>query len=112
MLAVLAARAQGTTRFDGVGELAFKESNRLELLGDNLRRIGVGVDSTDDSLIVHGTDKPLGGRIETGGDHRMAMAFAVLSAVGNSGVEVPDRLSPVVSYPDFFQDLSRVTGDA
>ncbi len=112
ILAVLAARAQGTTRFDGVGELAFKESNRLELLGDNLRRIGVGVDSTDDSLIVHGTDKPLGGRIATGGDHRMAMAFAVLSAMGNSGVEVPDRLSPVVSYPDFFQDLSRITGDA
>ncbi len=112
VLAVLAARAQGETVFEGVGELAFKESDRLSLLASNLRSLGVEAESTRDSLVVTGTDKPLQGFVDTGGDHRIAMAFSVLAASNRSEIELSESDSPRVSYPDFFNHLRQIfSGD-
>ncbi len=112
VLAVLAARAQGETVFEGVGELAFKESDRLSLLASNLRSLGVAAESTRDSLVVRGTDKPLKGFVDTGGDHRIAMAFSVLAASNRSEIELSESDSPRVSYPDFFNHLRQIfSGD-
>jgi 3-phosphoshikimate 1-carboxyvinyltransferase len=108
VLAVLAARAEGESVFRGVGELRVKESDRLALLAQNLRVLGVQAEASGESLTVVGTDSPPRGRVETAGDHRLAMAFAVLAGVPGARVELSECESVAVSYPRFFADLARV----
>jgi 3-phosphoshikimate 1-carboxyvinyltransferase len=108
VLAVLAARAEGESVFRGVGELRVKESNRLALLARNLRALGVEVEVEGDTLTVAGTGRPPRGRVETVGDHRLAMAFAVLGGVPGAQVELSECQSVAISYPGFFADLERV----
>jgi 3-phosphoshikimate 1-carboxyvinyltransferase len=108
VLACLAARAEGTSVFHGVGELRVKESDRLALIAGNLRALGVSAVSAGDTLTVEGTDRPPRGRVVTAGDHRLAMAFAVLGTVPGAAVRLDDRTCVAVSYPAFFRDLGRV----
>ena len=108
VLAVLAATAAGVTTFHGVGELRVKESDRLGLLEANLRAVGVQCEAYEDSLTVEGTEAPPKGAVETGLDHRMAMAFAVLGRVPGAAIRLSEYASPGVSYPGFFDDLDRV----
>jgi len=107
VLAVLAARAAGTSSIRGAGELRVKESDRLELLAAGLRELGVACREREDGLEIEGTGAPLEGRVRTGGDHRIAMAFGLLSAAGHD-VEVDDRTCARVSYPGFWDDLERL----
>lgn len=107
-LAVLAARIPGTSEIRGAGELRVKESDRLALLAENLEELGVGVEEREDGLRVRGHEGPLRGRVRTGGDHRIAMAFGVLSALPGNSVELDDRECVSVSYPGFWEDLRRV----
>ena len=107
LLACLAARAQGTSVFQGVGELRYKESDRLALVVTNLVALGVDALAEGDTLRVTGTDRPLRGRVVTAGDHRLAMAFAVLGTAPGGEFALDDARCVAVSYPDFFTDLSR-----
>ncbi len=108
LLACLASRAAGTSVFRGVGELRVKESDRLALVARNLEALGVRAWSEGDTLHVEGTDRPPRGRVATAGDHRLAMAFAVLGTVPGSRVTLDDRDCVAVSYPTFFDDLRMV----
>ncbi|UCD23918.1 MAG: 3-phosphoshikimate 1-carboxyvinyltransferase [Gemmatimonadota bacterium] len=110
MLAGLAARATGETVFRSVGELRVKESNRLELIATNLRALGAAASVEGDDLYVEGSDRPLSGWVETAGDHRLAMAFAVLGTVQGSEIKLSEMGSAGVSYPGFLDDLRMVTG--
>jgi len=110
VLAVLASGAAGETVFRGVGELRVKESDRLEMIARNLRAVGGDAEVVGDDLHVRGTDRPPRGRIDTAGDHRLAMAFAVLGTVPGARVELSERKSVAVSYPGFFTDLRRMSG--
>lgn len=110
VLAVLASRARGRTVFRGVGELRVKESDRLARLAENLQRLGVQATSDGDTLAVEGTDRAPSGAVDTAGDHRLAMAFAVLGTMAGARVRLSERRSVAISYPGFFADLSRVTG--
>jgi 3-phosphoshikimate 1-carboxyvinyltransferase len=112
LLACLAARAEGTSVFHGVGELRVKESDRLALVAQNLAAAGVEARAEADTLFVTGTDRPLRGRVATAGDHRLAMAFAVLGTAPGGELELDDPACVAVSYPDFFQDLVRALTDA
>ncbi len=112
LLAVVASRAEGETRFRSVGELRVKESDRLGLLAANLRALGAEAEVEGDDLLVQGCERPPCGRVDTGGDHRLAMAFAVLGTLPGAQVELSERASAAVSYPDFFQDLARIRVDA
>ena len=108
LLACLAARAEGTTVVRGAAELRVKESDRIAAVVSNLRRIGVQADELDDGFSVEGSDAPLSGRVETHGDHRIAMAFGVLAALPGNAIEVDDRACVAVSYPGFWADLDKV----
>lgn len=112
ILAVLASRASGESIFRRVGELRVKESNRLELLAANLRAVGCRAEVQGDDLYVAGSDAPPQGRVETAGDHRIAMAFAVLGTLERASVTLSERASPAISYPGFFDDLARIDTDA
>ncbi len=110
VLAVLASRAEGRSVFRGVAELRVKESDRLELIARNLRAVGASAEARADTLWVEGSGRPPVGRVETAGDHRLAMAFAVLGTVTGSRIELSETGSVAVSYPGFFHDLRRVIG--
>jgi len=107
VLAVLASRAHGATVFRDVGELRVKESNRLELVAANLRAVGARAEARGNDLHIEGSDTPPRGRVVTASDHRLAMAFAVLGTVGGADVQLSEKKSVAISYPDFFRDLKR-----
>lgn len=107
ILAVLASRASGETAFRSVGELRVKESNRLDLLARDLRAVGTAAEVQGEDLIVRGGTAPPTGRVETAGDHRLAMAFAVLGTVAAADVRLSEERSVAVSFPRFFETLAR-----
>ncbi|MEO5798454.1 MAG: 3-phosphoshikimate 1-carboxyvinyltransferase [Gemmatimonadales bacterium] len=110
ILACLAARASGTSRFRSVEELRVKESDRLALMVSNLRAVGVTAAAEGDDLVVVGTDAPLVGRVITSGDHRIAMAFAVLGKGGGSQIDIDDPGCAAVSFPGFAAALEGLAG--
>ncbi|MEP6590132.1 MAG: 3-phosphoshikimate 1-carboxyvinyltransferase [Gemmatimonadota bacterium] len=110
ILACLAARATGTSRFRSVAELRVKESDRLALMVSNLRAVGVEAAAEGDDLVVQGTDAPLAGRVTTGGDHRIAMAFMVLGRQHGARIRVDDPDCAAVSFPGFAAALGRLSG--
>jgi 3-phosphoshikimate 1-carboxyvinyltransferase len=110
VLAVLASRAEGETVFREVGELRVKESDRLGLLAENLRAVGGSAEVSGNDLRVTGTDEPPRGRVDTAGDHRLALAFAVLGKLPGARIELSEHASMAVSYPGFLDDLERITG--
>jgi 3-phosphoshikimate 1-carboxyvinyltransferase len=101
MLAALATRARGTTVFRGVGELRVKESDRLGLIAANIRAVGGIAEVVADNLHVTGSDRPPVGRVTTEGDHRLAMAFAVLGTLPGARVKVDNMTCAAVSFPGF-----------
>jgi 3-phosphoshikimate 1-carboxyvinyltransferase len=105
LLAVLASRAAGATTFHQVGELRVKESNRLELIAANLRAIGAQAEAEGNVLRVEGSDRLPAGRVRTDGDHRIAMAFAVLGTIPGARVQVDDLSCADVSFPRFAETL-------
>ena len=110
LLACLASRAEKgwTSVFRGVGELRVKESDRLALVASNLAALGVAARTEGDTLFVEGGAPPPRGRVVTAGDHRLAMAFAVLGTVPGADVQLDDSRSVAISYPGFFRDLASV----
>ena len=108
VLACVAARAAGETRVTGAAELRLKESDRIAGTVTNLRAIGADAEELPDGFVILGSDRPLRGLVRTRGDHRIAMAFGVLGAVGGNAIEIDDRGCVDVSYPGFWSDLARV----
>jgi len=108
LLAVLASRAAGTTVFKDVGELRVKESDRLGLMAANLRAVGALAEVQGDDLHVSGSDRPPSGRIRTEGDHRLAMAFAVLGTVRGARIAIDDMRCADVSFPRFRETLASI----
>lgn len=106
LLAVLAARATGVTRFESVGELRVKESDRLQAIVDGLNALGADVAVEGDDLVVSGPATFSGAELDSLGDHRLAMAFAVAGLVAAGEVTI-DRFEAVdVSYPEFAEHLA------
>ncbi|MEO6526943.1 MAG: 3-phosphoshikimate 1-carboxyvinyltransferase [Gemmatimonadaceae bacterium] len=109
LVACLAAYATGETRVTGAEELRVKESDRIAVVVNNLRALGADAEELPDGYVVRGTSPVLRGMVTTHGDHRMAMAFGVLAALPGNEIAIDDRECVAVSYPDFWNDLSRVT---
>jgi 3-phosphoshikimate 1-carboxyvinyltransferase len=108
LLAVLASRAAGTTTFRQVGELRVKESDRLGLVAENLRAVGIRAEVIGDDLVVEGSDRAPRGKVRTAADHRLAMAFAVLGTVPGARVSIDDMACAAVSFPGFSETLRAI----
>lgn len=111
MLACLASRARGETRITDAAELRVKESDRIRAVVENLRALGATAEELPDGMRIVGSDVPLRGRVVTHGDHRLAMAFGILSALPGNQITIDDPACVDVSYPTFWDDLARATGD-
>jgi len=101
---VAAALAEGRSVFRGLEELRVKESDRLAVMAEGLRRIGARVEEAPDGLIIDGTGgEPLpgGGPIATHLDHRIAMSFAVAGLASRTGVTIDDMRPVATSFPGF-----------
>ena len=107
-LAVMASRIPGVSVIEGAAELRHKESDRLALIARNLRQLGADCEEVNDGLRIRGSDSVLSGVAETGGDHRLAMAFGVLARLPGMQVDVDDPDAVDVSFPGFWETLDRL----
>ncbi|MEJ2603203.1 MAG: 3-phosphoshikimate 1-carboxyvinyltransferase [Gammaproteobacteria bacterium] len=101
VLFVAAACARGDTVFTGIGELRVKESDRIAAMAEGLRALGVEVEETVDSARVRGRERLEGGRVDSHGDHRIAMAFAVAGVAADASVHIVDVANVGTSFPGF-----------
>ncbi len=111
VLALVAAHAQGITVFREVGELRVKETDRLRAVIDGLEALGV--DAWEDGNDLHiegqpGLVAPAGLVFDSGGDHRLAMTWALVGLVGREPVDVKDFECVAISYPGFLDDMERL----
>jgi 3-phosphoshikimate 1-carboxyvinyltransferase len=103
-LFIAAASASGRTTFSGLAELRVKESDRIAAMAHGLRTLGIEVDETPDGAVVHG-GRFSGGSVESHGDHRIAMAFAIAASVADAPVTVRDVAAVDTSFPGFARIL-------
>ena len=105
-LAVLALFADGPVRIANVWNMRIKETDRLSAMATELRKFGARVEEEHDALTVHPPERfPDRVRIDTYGDHRMAMAFAV-AGLAATEVEIADPACVAKTWPRFFEDVS------
>jgi 3-phosphoshikimate 1-carboxyvinyltransferase len=109
-IAVLGPYTEQGIEIRNAAELRVKESDRISVLVENLRRMGARVDELPDGLRVAGRSAGQlhGAEIEPHGDHRMAMAFAVAALGAKGDTTICDAECAAVSYPDFFPALERL----
>ena len=105
ILAVLGTQHPGGLTVADAGELRKKESDRIDALVRNLRAVGVDAQESADGFSVPFTAKIAGGPVRTFGDHRIAMAFAILGLMAEDGVEIDEPECAAVSFPGFFDCL-------
>ena len=107
LLGVVAAYARGTTSVRGASELRVKESDRIAVLAHGLSALGVTVAQVEDGFDV--TGGPVnGGRVASGGDHRLAMAFAIAALGARDAISIDDAECVAISHPSFFAELEHM----
>ncbi|HEY1952691.1 MAG TPA: 3-phosphoshikimate 1-carboxyvinyltransferase [Gemmatimonadaceae bacterium] len=109
LLACVAAAAGVDLEITGAEELRVKESDRIATVVQNLRSVGADAEELSDGLRVRESRRALSGSVDPRADHRIAMAFGVLSAASGNGIRVGNPECVAVSYPGFWEDLRRVT---
>ncbi|HJB29327.1 MAG TPA: 3-phosphoshikimate 1-carboxyvinyltransferase [Candidatus Blautia faecavium] len=105
MIAVMAAFASGTTVIRDAQELRVKESDRIQVMVDNLRLMGADIEGTADGMVIHGGPSLHGAVIDSHLDHRVAMSFAVAGILCDGPLTILHGDCVNISYPDFYQDL-------
>ena len=100
VLCVAAACAQGTTTIRGAAELRVKESDRIATMATGLRALGIDVHELPDGVVIHG-GRLRGGTVDSHGDHRIAMAFAVAAQLADGEVRIADVANVATSFPGF-----------
>ena len=108
ILAVFGTQIEGGIEIRDAGELRVKESDRIAAVAENLRRMGGDVEEFEDGLRV-GRSQLTGVPVDSFGDHRIAMAFAVAGLFADGETEIRGAECAAVSYPAFFDVLSSVT---
>lgn len=108
LLACVAAAAGVELEITGAAELRVKESDRINAVVQNLRAVGATAEELPDGLRIGKGRRDLAGSIDPRGDHRIAMAFGVLSAATGNRITVQNPECVAVSYPGFWEDLRRV----
>jgi 3-phosphoshikimate 1-carboxyvinyltransferase len=105
---VAAACAKGTTRLSGAAELRVKESDRIQAMLDGFIATGIKAEDTDDGMIVEGGQFQ-GGTVDSYGDHRIAMSFAVAGMVSKESITINNCDNVATSFPGFVE-LARQAG--
>jgi 3-phosphoshikimate 1-carboxyvinyltransferase len=107
-LFIAAACAEGETVLTGAEELRVKESDRIQVMADGLAALGIAANPTPDGIIIRG-GRLGGGRIDSHGDHRIAMAFAMGALRADAEITIEDCANVATSFPNFLA-LSQEVG--
>jgi 3-phosphoshikimate 1-carboxyvinyltransferase len=108
VLAVLGALSQNGLTVRDAGELRVKETDRIETIAANLRRMGGTITTTQNSLEIPGKQKLNAAEIESCGDHRIAMAFSIAALAAAGPCTINDAEAASVSYPEFYTTLRNI----
>lgn len=107
---IMAACAKGTTLIKDAAELKVKESNRIDVMVDYLKKMGCQIEGREDGMVIEGGNTLHGIRIDSHMDHRIAMSFAIASLIADGETDIVDSDIVTVSYPNFYEDLARLRG--
>ncbi|RNA69154.1 3-phosphoshikimate 1-carboxyvinyltransferase [Alteribacter keqinensis] len=107
-IAVIATQAEGTTIIKDAAELKVKETNRIDTMVNQLKKLGADIEATDDGMIIHGKTPLIGGEVSSYHDHRVGMSLALCGLIAKEEVVVHDAQAVDVSYPGFFEELNRL----
>ncbi len=108
VIACLACFAQGETIIRDAAELKIKESNRIQVMAENLTAMGADVTETEDGMVIRGGRPLHGASIHCHMDHRIAMSFAVAALAAEGETVIQDSECVNISYPGFYEELGRV----
>lgn len=106
-LGVVACFAKGTTKITNIGHIRHKETDRINALANEIRKIGGLVEEFPDGITIHPAELH-GAEIETYNDHRIAMSFAI-AGLKIPGITICNPSCVAKTYPDFFEDLAKAT---
>ncbi|MBE5944029.1 MAG: 3-phosphoshikimate 1-carboxyvinyltransferase [Lachnospiraceae bacterium] len=107
-IAILACFAAGKTVIKDAQELKVKESNRIDVMVDNLKAMGADIEATEDGMIIRGGKELHGAIIDSKLDHRIAMSFAVAAMNARGETEIVGAECVDISYPKFYQDMNKL----
>jgi 3-phosphoshikimate 1-carboxyvinyltransferase len=110
ILAVVATQVEGRVEIRDARELRLKESDRIRTVAEGIRSLGGEIEEFDDGFAINGPQKLRGGRVETAGDHRIAMAFAIAGLIAEGTTEIVDADCASVSFPEFYDSLAMLAG--
>lgn len=108
VIAIMASFADGTTVIKDAQELKVKESNRIDVMVNNLSAMGVDIEGTEDGMIIHGGRPLHGATIDSKLDHRIAMSFAIAGGLADGDTEILGADCVNISYPSFYTDLKKL----
>ncbi|WP_242974106.1 3-phosphoshikimate 1-carboxyvinyltransferase [Anaerocolumna aminovalerica] len=108
IIAIMACFAKGQTVIKDAVELKVKESNRIDVMVNNLSLMGADIIATEDGMIINGGLPLHGAAIDSKADHRIAMSFTIAGLVTDSPVDVLGADCVNISYPAFYEDLNRL----
>ncbi len=111
VLAVLATQAHGTSVIQDARELRVKETDRIAVVSEALRRMGAQVETFDDGMAITGPTPLTGASVDSAGDHRIGMSFTIAGLIAKGETEILNADHIATSYPDFVRHIRRIGGD-
>lgn len=108
VFAVAALCAEGTTVVKDATELKVKESNRIATMAEELGKMGVEIEETDDGMIIKGNQKLKGAEVYSHLDHRVAMSCAIAALIAEGDTTITDADCVGISFPNFYELLNNL----
>ena len=108
IIALLATQASGKTVIKDAEELKVKETNRIDAVVNELKKLGANIEATEDGMIIEGPTPLHGASLKTYGDHRIGMMGAIAALLADGAVELDDADCIAVSYPTFFEHVESI----
>ena len=109
IIAVLATQAEGTTTIKDAKELRVKESDRIKTISTELKKMGAKIEEKEDGMVIYGPTKLKGAKINSYGDHRVAMSMAVAGLIADGETIIEDTECIKTSFPGFEDILNKLT---
>ena len=110
-VAVLAAVADGSTEITGVSHLRYKETDRLKLITEELKKMGAGIEEKEDGLRIEGKKELKAAKVHSHDDHRLAMALTIAALYAPGETVIENVECAKISYPSFFNDMLELGAD-
>ena len=108
IIALAAVFAEGETKISDSEELRYKESDRIALTVEWMRKAGAEIEELKDGMIINGNGRITGGKFSSHGDHRLAMTLGIASLISENPIEIENSEVSNVSYPKFWETLELI----